>query len=45
VGLPGLNDAGKAAASRLRRLQEQGKIRDWAAVSSDLDQLLDALAR
>jgi hypothetical protein len=41
----GLNDAGKAAATRLRLAVEQGEVRDWTSLRNDLDELLRELAR
>jgi hypothetical protein len=45
VELPGLDEAGRAAAARLRTLESSAGATDWAAVRDDLKVLGDALAR
>jgi hypothetical protein len=45
VGLPGLNDAAKKAASRVRVVTDQGKVQKWESLKEDLDELQREISR
>lgn len=45
VGLPGLNDAAKHAAKRVRVVTDQGKVQKWESLEEDLYELQREISR
>ena len=45
VTLPGLNDAAKKAANRVRAVTDQGKVQKWESLQQDLDDLQLEISR